>query len=368
MSLELLYRDVSSAITPRETEGNKYLDFSFASTTPHRCIDWENWELMEEVLDCRQEAIVGDRLQNGLIQYLWNHSPNQVRGVIQSISWRDEKGYCTAKLSRSPEAEQLWRDVQDEIIKGVSVGYRVHEYELIAKAVWETGEDRFDAKLISPKKVKAVKWEIFEISAASIPADATVGVGRSLDLNPANPTINLPKFIGSIGVNKVKKVIAEMTQQTQDIRSTPEYRELDDKYRESQQLANTLRSENDQLRSQVTALQGDVSKLEEQAKISNKYAKLRSKADELLNDAKLTAHEHKQHFSRSVEELLAESEPLAKLSALEMYLDMAGDRAPNLKTQPSQIPPEIPSSGEKTEGKKERGAAIKLYEEAHKRK
>jgi hypothetical protein len=369
MTTSLLYRDVSSAITPRETEGNKYLDFSFVSTTPHRCMDWESWELMEEVLDCRQEAIVGDRLQNGLIQYLWNHNPNQVRGVIQAISWRDEKGYCTAKLSRSPEAEQLWRDVQDEIIKGVSVGYRVHEYQLISKAVWETGEDRFDAKLISPKKVKAVKWEPFEISAASIPADATVGVGRSLDLNQRNPTINLPRFIANIGVEKVKKAIDNMTQQTQDIRSTPEYRELDDKYRESQSLAHTLRAENDQLRTQVQGLQGDVAKLESEAKISNKYAKLKSKADELLNDAKLTAHEHAKYFSKSIEEILAEPEPLTKLSVLEMYLDTASERPPNLKTQPSQIPPEISESGEKTEVKKgERGAAIKLYEEAHKRK
>jgi hypothetical protein len=361
MSNSLLYRDVSSSITTRETDESKFLDFSFVSTAPHRCIDWDNWELIDEVLDCRAEAIVGDRLQNGLIQYLWNHNPNQVRGVVQSVTWGQEKGYCTVKLSRSAEAEQLWRDVKDEIIRGVSVGYRVHKYELLSKAVWETGEDRFDAKLISPKKVKAVEWEIFEVSAASIPADATVGVGRSID---QNPVINLRGFIGSVGIDNIRKAIDSMTQQTQDIRKTQEYRELDDKYRDSQAQNNTLRQENEQLRVQVTALQGETSKLKQQVEISQRYAKLRSKADQLLNECKLQAHEHATHFCRSVEDIFKESDPLVTLSVLEMYLDMTESRAPSLKTEPSNIP--VNTESQKQPGTKQKSVAASVYENAHK--
>lgn len=361
----IIYRDagdVMGAITvAKSNDENKLLEFSFASDTPHRRFDWESWEVIEEVLDCREGAIVGDRLQSGLISFLWNHDPNSVRGVIQGIDWRSGKGYATAKLSRSAVSEQLLKDIEDEIVKGISVGYRVAEYEEISKAVWSG--DRWESELISPKKVRATKWEIFEISAVSIPADATVGIGRSDRPIPQN----LPQLIGSIGVDKIKKALGEMTDQKTEIRNHPDYLDLDQKYRDSQAQLNTHKAENDALRGQVGTLQGELSKLKSEAEISKKYASLRSEAEEVVRATKLSAHEFEELFSRTTEQILAETDPASELRAIELVLNMRKKSAAQLNTQPSKVPAELPQdTARKSAQPDDKGAAILSYESAWK--
>ena len=54
----------------------------------------------------------------------------------------------------------------DGIIRNVSVGYRVHRYEVI----------RSDGAV---PLYRAVDWEPYEISVVSVPADASVGIGRA---------------------------------------------------------------------------------------------------------------------------------------------------------------------------------------------
>ena len=338
----LCYRDISSEqiITYKgDNEESKFVEFSFVSETPHRRIDWESWELIDEVLVCDSSAIVGSRLESGLIQYLWNHHPDKVRGVIESINWKPQKGFAKAKLSRSPESEQLYKDIQDGIIKGISVGYRVHKYEVLSEAVWEG--DRWDAVLVTPKQVRAIEWEPFEISATSIPADATVGIGRSID---APIGLNLGKFIRSVGVDRIKKAVNGMAEQNQDVKKTSEYLDLDQQYRDSQAKLHTLSTENEALKGQIATLQGEVQKYRFEADITGKFSNLRSRADTLLQETKLSAHEYQEYFAGNVSEMLSLTDPLAKLSALDMYLDMVEKRAPNLKTQASKVPAEVPGA------------------------
>ena len=63
--------------------------------------------------------------------------------------------------------------VKDGFIRGVSVGYRVNEWTLIEKG--HKSEDGIEG----PAWI-ATRWEVFEASIVTVPADASVGVGRSL--------------------------------------------------------------------------------------------------------------------------------------------------------------------------------------------
>ena len=60
-------------------------------------------------------------------------------------------------------------------LKGVSVGYIVRRYEEI-----ESGGTSEDGRFEGPAEV-ATDWVPLEISIVSIPADPTVGVGRSYE-------------------------------------------------------------------------------------------------------------------------------------------------------------------------------------------
>lgn len=358
---QLAFRDVSEAITSVEIDGAKTLDFSFASETPHRRMDWENWEIIDEILVCSQESIKGTRLQDGLIQFLWNHNPDAVRGVISNIDWKPGKGYATARLSKKAASEELYQDAQDGIIKGISVGYRVHKYEEIAPALWEG--DRWDSKLIRPKQVRAVEWEIFEISAVSIPADATVGIGR----NDRPVPNNLPQLITAIGIEKVKKALNQMSEQKQDIRNTTEYRELDDKYRDSQAQLTSTKADNEALKGQVAALQADLSKVRSEAEIGKKYASLKADADTLVRETKFTGQEYDDLFSKSLEDLCKDPDALVELRAIEKVLAMAGKRSATLNTKASKVPAELPTeSAVKFATEDGKSPAIVSYENAWK--
>ncbi len=67
------------------------------------------------------------------------------------------------RFSRNKQAQEVLADVRDGILRGVSFGYSIDKME--------ERENDF----------VATRWSPFEVSVVSIPADPTVGVGRSLD-------------------------------------------------------------------------------------------------------------------------------------------------------------------------------------------
>lgn len=99
---------------------------------------------------------------------LLNHDTEKQIGVIEK-AWLDSDRKCRAivRFGQSQLAEEIYRDVQDGIRRLVSVGYLVHE-------MVQTGiaDDKLPV-------YKATRWEPLEISIVPIPADITVGVGRS---------------------------------------------------------------------------------------------------------------------------------------------------------------------------------------------
>ena len=100
---------------------------------------------------------------------LWMHDWDDMRGVIEPGTARidsDRVGRCTIRLSKNSTGEALLQDIADGIVTKVSVGYMVHGIKLT--------EERDDVDVFT---VNA--WEPYEVSLVSVPADDSVGVGRS---------------------------------------------------------------------------------------------------------------------------------------------------------------------------------------------
>lgn len=144
-------------------QAERTIELAFSSEAPV-----ERW-FGAEVLDHGKGAVRGDRLDNGAA-LLWQHDPHIQIGVV--TSWRVDKdrvARAVVRFGRSARAEEIWQDVIDGIIRHVSVGYNVLD---IAEPVQRDGE--LDL-------VRVTSWEPFEISLVSIPADPSVGVGRSAE-------------------------------------------------------------------------------------------------------------------------------------------------------------------------------------------
>ena len=78
------------------------------------------------------------------------------------------RAFAKVKLSRSAEGADILADIEDGIRCNISVGYVVHEMQPLD----EEGDQT---------TYLVTRWEPLEISLVSVPADATVGIGRSAE-------------------------------------------------------------------------------------------------------------------------------------------------------------------------------------------
>lgn len=134
---------------------------AFASETPV-----ERWWGIE-ILDCNASAMRQGRLRAGA-NLLCDHNQRDVVGVIESVEiGTDKVARAVVRFGKSARAEEVWQDVKDGIRRNVSVGYLIH------RAVLAEERDGLET-------YRVTDWEPYEISLVSVPADASVGVGRSL--------------------------------------------------------------------------------------------------------------------------------------------------------------------------------------------
>ena len=151
---------------------------AFASETPYE----RYWGI--EILDINPTAMRQGRLRSGA-NLLVDHDTRDVVGVIESVEvGADRVARATVRFGKSARAEEVWQDVRDGIRRNVSVGYMIHKAQLVEQ---RDGVETF----------RVTDWEPFEVSLVSVPADPTVGVGRSLDSTrdtgpDADPTATAP--------------------------------------------------------------------------------------------------------------------------------------------------------------------------------
>ena len=152
-------------------EEHRTATLAFASELPY-----ERWWGVE-ILDCTAPAMRMGRLTGGA-NLLVDHDMRDVVGVVEQVSIdADRVARATVRFGRSARAEEVWRDVVDGIRRNVSVGYMIHKAQLV-----ETNEN--------VETYRVTDWEPFEISLVSVPADPSVGVGRSLETVTVAVTIS----------------------------------------------------------------------------------------------------------------------------------------------------------------------------------
>lgn len=136
---------------------------SFSSELPvQRSFGWEILSHREGDYDLS--------MLNNAGAFLEGHDPDKYRGDVIQASVSEGRGVALVKLSRSPEGEQLLQDWRDGIHTKTSVGYVITDAKENGK---RDGVPVFE-----------MKWRALEISSVSIPADDSVGVGRSEEVNP----------------------------------------------------------------------------------------------------------------------------------------------------------------------------------------
>lgn len=119
-----------------------------------------------EVLDHGKESIDLSFLASGRAPLLLDHDPEKQIGVIKSVKLDENARRLRAEVrfGKGELAREAFSDVVDGIRANISVGYSIDKME----------RDRDDKETY-----RAKSWKPVEASLVSIPADMTVGVGRS---------------------------------------------------------------------------------------------------------------------------------------------------------------------------------------------
>lgn len=151
-----------------EKKDERTYRLSFSSEEPYR-----RW-FGNEILSHAEGAVNLDRL-NSIGTVLFNHDMDMVVGRIDRAWVEGGRGMCEITLDEDELSERIRAKIESGSLKGVSVGYRVDEWEEVPE-----GKKSADGKHDGPCSI-ATRWTPLEVSVVSVPADATVGVGRSGD-------------------------------------------------------------------------------------------------------------------------------------------------------------------------------------------
>ena len=115
-----------------------------------------------EILSHEDGAADLSRLNDGGA-VLFNHNMDKPIGVVESAYiGEDKRGYAKIRFSRSKFASEILEDVKDGILRGISFGYSINDMD-------ETSDGML-----------ARSWSVHELSVVTVPADPTIGFGRSL--------------------------------------------------------------------------------------------------------------------------------------------------------------------------------------------
>lgn len=184
-----------AGIRALEGDGNeRKFELSFSSEEP--VMRWYGREILDHSGNCMDL----ERLQSmGVV--LFNHKTDRVIGKVTRAWVEDNRGKAEIEFDDDEEAETIRKKVASGTLKGVSVGYDVAGWEEVA-----AGKKSKDGRFTGPCYV-AVRWTPLEISIVSVPADSTVGVGRSAELETEGEGIKLYERILRSNEAVLKKMI-----------------------------------------------------------------------------------------------------------------------------------------------------------------
>nr|DAT89213.1 MAG TPA: major capsid protein [Caudoviricetes sp.] len=187
---------------------NRTVELSFSSETPYG-----RW-FGDEILCHDEECINLERFSNGLGTVLFNHDRDAVVGHIEKVWLEDNRGKALVRFDTDEQSETIFQKVQSGTLQGVSVGYAIYRYEVLEDEDTKSTNGRFNG----PAYV-VTDWEPLEISIVSVPADPTVGVGRSaeeihtsIDTQEDNTRMDPKEILNNEEVKSTEPVETGLTQ------------------------------------------------------------------------------------------------------------------------------------------------------------
>lgn len=160
---EILAREANS---PEAAENSRRRTISFSSEEPYRRY------FGMEILDHGPGAVDLSRM-NTVGVVLFNHDVDRVVGRVIRAWVENNRGMAEIEFDSDDDAEKIFGKVKTGTLKTTSVRYAVDAWEEV-----KAGAVSADGRFTGPCQI-ARKWTVLEISIVSVPADATVGVGRS---------------------------------------------------------------------------------------------------------------------------------------------------------------------------------------------
>lgn len=142
----------------RSDAEDRMLEFPFASEKPV-----ERYYGME-VLNMDEKSMDLTRLNDGA-PLLYQHDADRIVGVVQKAYIKNKRAYARVKLANNELGREMQELIKDGIIRNVSFGYKINAMEADEST--------------SPVTYRATNFQPFEISLVTVPADESVGIGRS---------------------------------------------------------------------------------------------------------------------------------------------------------------------------------------------
>lgn len=177
-----LHRSLPATLTIRAADpaqpadGLLRLQLSVSSDVPYlRQSYWD--EPWVEVLGHKSSEVDMSRLNDGAA-VLANHdrytavgaTPLASIGTVEKSWLADGRMEANIVISGREALADLRKDIADGLVRNVSIGYQINE-RVLTKANADGQPDEY----------RVTAWTPFEISLVDIPADASVGLGRSAD-------------------------------------------------------------------------------------------------------------------------------------------------------------------------------------------
>lgn len=129
---------------------------------------WSEREYNEKLLHGVENIDLTRASKN--IGLFFNHDTRTLPfGFVSGFRIEDKKLKAEVKFDTDEEAERIFKKVQSGSLRSISVGYLIQEVKLT--------ENRGGIDLL-----EVTRWQPFEVSFVTVPADPKAGIGRNLNL------------------------------------------------------------------------------------------------------------------------------------------------------------------------------------------
>jgi hypothetical protein len=182
MDMKIPKLSTRAAVQPSTfNDSQRTVELTWTTGATVRRFDWWDGPYMEE-LSMDPANIRMDRLNNGA-PLLANHDStdiNSVIGVVERAWLEGNEGRALVRFSDREDVAPIISDVKSGILRNISVGYAVYEYDVTKPT--DGGMPTY----------RATDWEPMEVSIVPVPADASAQIRSSTELHSVSITKRSP--------------------------------------------------------------------------------------------------------------------------------------------------------------------------------